>query len=248
MTIERILELINAGIDGELNESEASELQQHLDSSEEARSLHAGLHAMTATIAAVPQRDPPEGLRKNILEKVQLPGKRRSTYRLFELSPFAGYGLAIAAGLVMIVSIYQLGPQEPTAEEVSRMTGTIVEQPTVGQAVFLDSFPIKLDLISGKVNLLGGGDTYILEFEVQSSEAMDVVFDLGAGSLQFAGFTETGIDNEDVSVTGSSIRVRLEGDKKFVMSLERIGDDPIHIKTEIYSAGARVHQGTLTTQ
>ena len=64
MTDERIIDLINAGIDGELNKSEQSELRQALDQSSEARSLQSGLRKLAATISDLPQQEPPDNLRQ----------------------------------------------------------------------------------------------------------------------------------------------------------------------------------------
>lgn len=252
MSNERILELINAGIDGELSTSELSEFQQILDQSAEARSLQASWQALATTISGLPQRDPPDELRKNILEKVQLPGKRQKTYRFSATSPVTGYGLAIAAGLVMIVGIYQFGPRQSTPEDISRMTGTIAQQPTRGHAIDVDSLDIELEMVSGKVSLQGSDNEFILEFDLSTTQALEVVVELSDSGLEFSGFR--GQDNSagEANVTDGTIRVSIDSDQQFAVYLRRSGDnpgvEPAHIITEIYSDGARVHQGILKTQ
>lgn len=246
------LELINAGIDGELNESEQSELQQLLDQSSEARLLQADLLALAKTIADVPQQDPPDNLRKQILEKVQLPGKPKQAFRFLELPAFARYGLAVTAGLIMIVGIYQLGPRDSTPEDLTRMTGTISQQPPAGQAVVLDSLAIELDMISGMVSLQGSGDKFILEFDLKTTAAVEVVVELSDSGLQFGSFKQAGNSLADAKVMDGTIRVSAVGDQQFALILWRSNDDPgvepVRVTTKIFSGGARVYQGELKSQ
>lgn len=252
MIDDHILELINAGIDGELNESEQSELQQIFDHSSEARLLHTNLLALVRTITDVPQYDPPDNLRKQILEKVQLPGKQSQAFRFLELSAFARYGLAVAVGLTMIVGIYQLGPRDSTPEDLSKMTGTIGQQPSAGQAVVLDSVAIELDMISGMVSLQGSGDKYIVEFDLKTTAAIEVVVEFSDSGLEFDSFRQADNSPADAKVTGGTIRISLVGDQQFALNLRRFADDPgvgpVHITTRIFSGGARVYQGELKSQ
>jgi len=250
MNNERILELINAGIDGELSESEKSELQQIIDHSGEARSEQAGLHALAATMARVPQRDPPDNLRKHILDKVQLPGKR--TFRLSELSPFAGYGLALAAGLIMIVGIYQLGLRDPTPEDISRMTGTITPQNTATEIVVQDKFLLDLEAVSGSVSLQTRGDEFIVDFDLDPSVAVAVLLEFADEGLQFSHIEQVDTEVTATYVTDGSVRLSSSGNGQFSIYLDRREDSPadrkVQLTTEIYGAGARLHQGVLETQ
>ena len=65
MISERILELINADVDGELRPEDQSELDAALESSAEARAMKSELAANSVTPVAVPTRErrvlvPPE--------------------------------------------------------------------------------------------------------------------------------------------------------------------------------------------
>jgi hypothetical protein len=252
MNDERTLELINAGIDGELGEAEQAELQQILDQSPAARALNLELQSLAAVIADLPQREPPANLRKNILKNVTLPGKPKKTFPLFRLPAFAGYGLAAAAGLAMIIGIYQFGPRNSSPEDISRMTGTITAQPTVGAGIVLDSFTVEQDMISGKVSLLGSGDNFILDFNFDTSTDLDVVIEFAENDLEFGGFGEDQNDPGEINTTGGSIRINALAHNRFALNLNRIDGRAdrkgVQITTKIYRAGVQVHQGELITK
>jgi hypothetical protein len=252
MNDKRILELINAGIDGELNEVEQAELQQILDQSPQARALNLELQSLATVIAELPQREPPENLRNNILKNVILPGKPKKTFTLFRLPAVAGYGLAAAAGLAMIIGVYQFGPRDSSPEEISRMTGTIVELPAVEAGLVLDSFTIEQEMISGKVSLLGSGDDFILDFNFDSSADLDVVIEFVENDLEFGGFSKNGNDPGEVNMAGGAIRINTLADDRFTLNLHRIDgfakSKSVRITTKIYKAGARIHEGELISK
>lgn len=252
MNTERLIELINAGIDGELDEARQSELQQALDQSAEARNLQAELLAITATFSALPEREPPDDLHKNILNNVNLPSAGNRGFRHFKLSHYTGYGLALAAGFIMIVGIYQYGPRDPTAEDVSRMTGTIAQQSPAGQPGERDSLSIDLDAVNGVVTLAGSGDEFVLEFNLDTTAATSLVVEFDNEGLQFDGFIQSGNELEGARVSEGTIRISTSGKQQFALNLSRIqgapGNAAVHVTTSMYTGGGRVHQGELTVQ
>jgi hypothetical protein len=252
MNDERIIELINAGIDGEINDSEKSELQNILNESSEARELQAGMQALANTLSDLPQHEPPDNLRTQILENSNLPGRRSSPSSLFELPAIARYGLAFAAGLMLMVGIYQFGPRESTPEDLSRMTGTISTQDALGDAVLIDNYMVDQQGISGSVSLQTHGDAYVVDFDLQSSMAVEVLVKFAAEGLQFDRLVQS--DNKVVTATvaDGSVRLNSSGNRQFSIYLDRREDSPadqkVELTTEIYGSGTRLHQGVLKTQ
>ena len=68
MISERTLELINAGIDGELSAEDQQELDAVLESSAEARSMKAELLKLANLMGSLPAQQPPSGLHDQILQ------------------------------------------------------------------------------------------------------------------------------------------------------------------------------------
>ena len=252
MINERIIELINAGIDGELNEADAAELQEALAKSPEARSLQTDMQALTTLISDLPPRQPPDNLRRRILEKVNLPARRNWTFRHLKLPEFAGYGLAVAAGLVMIVGIYQFGPRNATPEDISRMTGTISTQKPAGEMALLDNFSLESDAVSGSVSLQSRGDEFIVDFDLNSSTAVDVLVKFTDQGLQFSGIEQIEGELATAEVSEGSVWLSTTGNQQFGVHLKRLDNssagDPVSLTTEFFSTGARVHQGILNSQ
>ncbi len=81
MLDQRITELINAGIDGELGPQEHKELKAVLASSPEAVAFRLELLELNNAFRNMPELDPPPALARNILEQIQLPD-RRTAFRI----------------------------------------------------------------------------------------------------------------------------------------------------------------------
>ena len=113
MLEERIIQMINADLDGELGQAEKEELDAILESSAEARSMRVEMLKLTNLLDSVPEVAPPPGLSEQILNKLT-PPPRKPTFSLAGLFPSfqpVTAGLAFAAGLLLTVGFYELAPR-----------------------------------------------------------------------------------------------------------------------------------------
>mgnify|MGYP003571990654 CR=1 FL=1 len=81
MLEERIIQMINADLDGELGQAEKEELDAILESSAEARSMRVEMLKLTNLLDSVPEVAPPPGLSEQILNKLT-PPPRKPTFSL----------------------------------------------------------------------------------------------------------------------------------------------------------------------
>jgi hypothetical protein len=101
MSHERILELIHAEIDGQLDPVQRVELDRALAADPATRALHGDLQAIAARLESMPQVNPPERVRKHVAEGISasraqsgnpprrwLPWRRQGSSNLF---PAAAY-------------------------------------------------------------------------------------------------------------------------------------------------------------
>jgi hypothetical protein len=224
MLDQRIIELINADIDGELGPHEQGELEAVLESSPEAVTFRLELLGLNNAFRKMPDLDPPPDLARNILDQVQLPARQRPFNLpgfLAGLSPVAG-GLAFAAGLLLAVGFYESGSRKLTPQDTVNMVGTMV----AGEQVKVTARP--------------------------PGERDSLLLDLEEAGLMVIGFTQDdrsdGSFIDTLELLGGAMRVVNQGRHHFVVFLKESTDSKNHgkdIRIRISQDGERVYEDTL---
>jgi len=255
MLNERTVELIQAGIDGELGENEQSELQVALECSAEARQFHADMARIDQLIASLPDVEPPAGLTRKILDRIHLPAKRRfaGLSAVFDRSWFApaSYGLAVAAGVLVAVGVVQMAPQDRA--DMSTLVGTMVSggsdasQPVTGELNF------ELTQLQGQVTLKKTDEALALEFDLRSQEEVKISVDILDSGLEFGGFArqDGSVSLENIEVSEKAVTVSNRGDHQFVLFLRHgahSGTDLKGIGIAVSQAGTVVYRGRLESR
>jgi hypothetical protein len=254
MLDQRIEELINAGIDGELGPEEQRELKAVLASSPEAAAFRVELLELNNAFRNVQELDPPPALARNILDQVQLPARQKLFNLpgfLSGLNPVAG-GLAFAAGLLLAVGIYETGSRQVTQQNTVNMVGTMVagdqgEVPGQGERLLLD-----LDGLSGTVSMNVSENGQVLEFDLDSNQAIEIELDLEKAGLMVTGFAQDdrgdGSFIDTLELLGGTMRVVNQGRHHFVVFLRQSPDSKDHgkdLRIGISHDGQRVYEDTL---
>jgi hypothetical protein len=254
MLDQRIEELINAGIDGELGPEEQRELKAVLASSPEAAAFRVELLELNNAFRNVQELDPPPALARNILDQVQLPARQKLFNLpgfLSGLNPVAG-GLAFAAGLLLAVGIYEAGSRQVTQQNTVNMVGTMVagdqgEVPGQGDRLLLD-----LDGLSGAVSMNVSENGQVLEFDLDSNQAIEIELDLEKAGLMVTGFAQDdrgdGSFIDTLELLGGTMRVVNQGRHHFVVFLRQSPDSKDHgkdLRIGISHDGQRVYEDTL---
>jgi hypothetical protein len=248
-------ELLNGGIDGELNAEERGELDKLLASSESIRDINKELTDLTDLLDATPERDPPEYLQQAIVRSVRLPVADKQ-----EEKPgiFAGWlpsnwlrtGVALAAGAVLTVGIYEMGSVPMTAEDSANLVGTIVQKPVPGQGILIDTVYINNDSLAGVVELRKNEDLYTLDVQLNSDGLTEVNVDLTGLGLEFEGITRMQDDRDNVSVINGSVNVASSGGQHYALKLRgtAAGSEQLAtpLRVEFFANNTLVHQAELS--
>jgi len=253
------IELINGGIDGELGPEGIKELEALLESSAEARDMHGELLRLSNFLDALPERRPPPELRQKILGNIKLPKQsaRFSLRGMFaSIRPLAT-ATAFAAGLMVAIGFYELAPRQFSAGDLDTMVGTaILSNSKTGSndARLLDGqLVVTEDWVTGSVSMQEKSGLYVLNFELDSAEPVEVGLALREAGLAFAGIAqetvETSSANEEFEVSGGTLRVGNRGRRSFVVflrnSAEKNGNGEIQI--EFSNGNERVVKGLSRT-
>lgn len=261
MLDQSIIELINAGIDGELDPHERQELEAVLESSPEAVTFRLELLGLNNAFHNMPELDPPPDLARNILDQVQLPARQRPSRLpgfLAGLSPVAG-GLAFAAGLLVAIGFYETGSRKVTPQDTVNMVGAMVagDQAKVPvQGVRppgeRDSLLLDLEGLSGTVALNVSENGHALEFNLDSSQVIEIEFDLEDAGLMVIGFAQDDRNDgsfiDTLELLGGAMRVVHQGRHHFVVFLKKSPDSKNHgkdLRIRISQDGQQVYEDTL---
>jgi hypothetical protein len=215
MLDSRIAELVQADVDGELSVEHRAELNAALESSSEARQFHDEMSRVAGLLTDASDLDPPWGLRRRILDNVNLPAKPW----LSGWQAPASYGLAMAAGVLMAVGVSQVTPRG--SEDMSSLVGTMVSQGHDISTPATSSLAIDLAEVQGQVHLKQISQAWAVEFDLQSTDAVEVSVDLDGTGLSFGGYAgqDENAGTRNFQVHGEKVRVTNQGSHQFVLFL-----------------------------
>lgn len=247
---ERIAELIQADIDGDLPAAEHAELTAALEGSAEARKFRDEMMRLAKLMADAPDMDPPWGLRRRILDSIKLPVRSGLSGWLRP----ASYALAVAAGVLIAVGVAQMTRLTPQgSEDMSSLVGTMVSQAHDLPRTATSQLAINAPEVHGQVRLKNLDSAWVVEFDLQSTDAVDVAIDLGGTGLSFGGYAgqdeNAGIKNFEVS--GEKVRMTNQGSHQFVLFLRRApenSDGSQEIGIAINHQGETVYKGLLESR
>lgn len=252
MIDDRTIELIHAGLDGELDTAGEAELRKTLEESEEARHHHSELSRLSVFLDKIPDWEMPQDLHARITADISLPARTsiKSILTFGQLPGLVRYGFAAAAGLVLAVAIYEQRDVLQDPSEFSSMVGTMTSGGPDGYQKELDTFSFEKDGISGDVSLQRRNGSVVLELELDADEPLEFDIDFSGNGLEFEAFAQ--LDTELVSVQYAEgvLRGRANGRRqRFVVLLHHAGTDEAggrsRIDLEFKQQGTAIHAGWL---
>lgn len=228
---QRIQELLNRSIDGEINAIEQDELDRLLVSSPAVRSLNEELRAVTQLLDELPELDPPPYLQTAVERQVRLPVQ--STTHLKKPGLLSRWlnanwlrtGFALAAGVVLTIGVYEMGSEPITGKDSTSMVGTMAKRDLAGQqGVLLDSIHLDTDKLNGLVELHKKGDLFTLDVQLNSEGPSELVVNFAGRGLEFDGVSRMQEVVDAVTVVDGSIHLASRGEQRYTVSLRRISE------------------------
>jgi hypothetical protein len=233
MTDESNLELVSAGVDGELNGDEQIELNSLLESSAAARELQSELEELDSLLKNVPDIEPPSSLHAQIMARVeQQPTKIKPPVSWWrDLMPGAGLRYALATGAGALIALIVVGgvPSVPSTIDYSDLVGTMSPGTDLGSTEILDSFSFHQEGLESLIQLRLSGGIAFLDIQANTEQPLDISIYPGDA--------------------GQAVQVQALGQQRLTILLHR-EDDAVHsgvarITLEISSEGKLLDQGEL---
>ena len=251
---QHIQQLLNSSIDGEINASDQAELDHLLATSQRVRDMDRELRAVSHLLDEIPEVEPPRYLQESIERQVRLPVQ--SAPILEEQGFLGGWlnanwlrtGLALAAGVVLTIGVYEMGSGPIPAEDVSNMTGTIASSgDSVSHEVLLDSVHLASEMFNGMVELRNKNDLYTLEFKLESDGPSEVVVNLAGRGLEFDGASREQGTMDAVSIVNETIHLASSGEQKYTLNLRKKqgAKQPATLELNFFANSKLVQQSEL---
>jgi hypothetical protein len=248
MLNERISDLIQADVDGELSDHDRAELSRELLQSQEARKFRDDMQRVKQFMASIPSMNPPTGLQRRIIDAIKLPRRRRFAATTSRWLQPASYGLALAAGVVMGIGLTQVNPKG--TQDLSAMVGTMMSQPEGQQVPAGESLAVSLDYVQGSIKRSYIDDAIALEFELESVEPVEITIDLSGTGMRFGGFADQDFASvvEKFEVSDGKVHLLSSGNYHYVLFLRSEPEGTTgsqDIRISLAQHGTNIYQGQL---
>ena len=251
---QKYIDLINEDIDGEISGDDKALLDDFLATSDEGRELHEALSGLCGDLDGQAAVDVPADIRPAVLRRV-VPApardKRPSGFgdmlaSLFGV-PVIRYGMSFAAGVILtftLISSDQFSRQ--AFNDVTGLVGTISDgAPLDASAIRRDDLELALNVLAGSVSLNTAGSLMILEFDLASRDAVDIVARFDNRDIWFSGFAQQESEGTSVAAQAGRVTVRMQGQRRYAVFLRNAGQNETTVNLSFSSAGQVLHEGQL---
>ena len=241
------IDLINADIDGEIDQTDKDALDAFLAESEEARALHGELAALCDSIESTEAASPPPHLRHVIMNSVKPTPKVTESPGFLQVllaTPALKYSATFAAGVILTLSAVSSDQFSSRAlDDVTGLVGTIADPIDGG---LLNSVAVDTAQVAGKVSLRNAGSMLILDFDLVASGPVEIEADYGDRSIWFNGFGQLESSGTSISAKSGSVSLEMEGKRRYAVYLRNGGEQRgITVKLRFVAGGEVVHEASL---
>jgi len=241
----KTLELINADIDGVISSAGKAELEALLADSPEAQALHAEFSALAESLDGLEKLNAPPHLKHTIMASLPQQQAARSKsgsnfLRSLIAAPALGYAAMFAAGSVLTLSLVSSDQVTQSAfDDVTGLVGTISNQVPDGPGIH--AMQINRKEVAGTVTLRSSGPLLIVDFDLVSSGAVDIVASYTDQTVWFNGFAQLESPGASISAESGRVTMQIEGKRRYALFLHNAGDRNITIKLQFMSNGVTIY-------
>jgi hypothetical protein len=254
MIDEKYNRLIHKEIDGTNSRAQSRKLQKYLESNPGAQRFYQDLLQLSVKLSDVQQVDPPQNLKKNILnaipvnkysKKADFPGFKLAFESLL-FNKKLRYVYVFAAGLIIGgLGIGLLFSSLNHNLGVSNLSGTMMKDITTGSLRTVEQFDISNIDISGHVELSSSEKTILLEIMLQTDRDLEVALNYNGDDFRFLGIKGSERVKSDLNITDKSVRFICSGNNSYLILWNRISSYASPLQIKLYSADSVIAERTL---
>ena len=247
----RVLELIHAELDGELDADGRAELERALLASPEARAVRDDLRRVTQALERLAPVEAPADLRAAVVAAVRPSNGRVIEFRQARRAAIGGrraalhYGLALAAGVVVgVIGLALL--QTPDHEfDASQLAGTMGRHAPLPPGSALASVAVQTPEIRGSVALHQSQGLWVLEFDLASEAPVAVSASYDARAIRLNGLAQADAGVVSLAAAPGQVGFVNQGSQRFAVFLQPLVGEQGSIQLSFEAAGRVLHAATL---
>lgn len=240
MVDERILQLIHAELDGEIDDGDRTELLRHLEAEPEARALREQLGRIAGALGRMAPVAQPAELHLQLLQ-VTRRSARVITFRE-RRAQIVRYGLAMAAGMAFAAIGLSLTESGRPTFDPGELAGTMGRQAAhpVGAVA---ARRVAAPKLNGLVTLSPAAGRWLLLFDLDSGQPVTVSATYDAAAFRLNGYAQADSGVSSFSATPGRVGFVNQGAQRLALFLEPGAGGPVQIRFE--GAGKVLEEAVL---
>lgn len=245
---QKYIDLINADIDGEINEDDKADLEAFLARSPEARAARAEFEAFCAALDSIETENPPPHMRHVIMNAVP-PVSRNSGaaepgfLHTLLAAPALRYAVTFAAGVFLTLSLVNSSQISNRAfDDVTGLVGTVADPV---DAELSSTVAIDESAVAGTVSLRTAGSILILDFDLVAASPIEIEADYTDRTIWFNGFAQLESSGTSVSAESGRVTLGMEGKRRYAVYLQNEGGRETTVNLRFKADGEVVHEASL---
>ncbi|MDH4049194.1 MAG: hypothetical protein OEW68_15150 [Gammaproteobacteria bacterium] len=246
MTIDqKIVELINADIDGVISVADKGELDAVLATNSEARLYHAELSRLCKDMDSAQAIEPPPHL-KHLILALAKPKRRnaRAAASWLMSIPALRLSAAFAAGVALTLTFVSSDNLSKSAfDDVTGLVGTISE--SAGESSGKPSIQVSRADITGKIAAHRSGRIVVIDFDLVSRGPVDIIANFADRNIWFNGFAQLESAGTSVAAEPGRVTLRMDGKRRYALYLHDAGSRDATVDLQFVSSGTIVHEAQL---
>ncbi|MEX2116756.1 MAG: hypothetical protein WEB37_07710 [Bacteroidota bacterium] len=253
MLEKRLFELLNQEVDGTNSAKEHREVQALLSKNADARRTFDALKELSAFLKKAPQFEPPQSLKKRILDS--LPRPRPSEQKIFPLFALVQkltegtnvrYAYTFAGGAVAGILLFAFLTGSPS--DTSSLVGAIGSDHTLTSTQAIRSAEIDLPEIQGTFTAEAAGDKVIASASLNASQELDFIVKFDQDKLQFESFQTPDQSPGALTILSGRLELRGSGAMVYKFIFSRKSADAVALNADIMIDGAKRSDLSLTLE
>ncbi len=249
MTIDpKYFELIQADIDGEIDDAGKADLENFLAESEEGRAVYEDLETLCRSLDDMPTIEPPQHLRHVLMNQAPVrsppPPAPGLLQRLFA-GPLLGYVGVFAAGVALTLALVDSDQISKGAfDDVTGLVGTIADS----DFVVPEHGTVSIDEseVAGTVTLRSTGPILIVDFDLSAREPVEIVAGYSDKSIWFNGFAQLESNDTSVAAETGAVTLKMDGKRRYAVYLNNPGMRPATIDLRFMAGGVVIREAQLS--
>lgn len=243
---QEFIDLIQADIDGEIDDAGKQALQAFLAESSEGRCVYEELKTLCKSLDDMEEADPPPHLRHVLMNMAPIksePRARSFIRRVFGGSPL-GYAAMFAAGVAFTLALVDSNQVNRGAfDDMTGLVGTIAE--TEFDAPEHASIPIDQTQVTGTVTLRSSGELLIIDFDLSANQPVEIEAGYSDNSIWFNGFAQLESSGTSVAAQTGSVTLAMDGKRRYAVFLNNPGQRPTTIDLRFMAGGELIHEAQM---